>query len=258
MRLRSLRPPRKLGHGEEATLVEHLEELRQRLFVCIGTLAVGFVVAYAFHRHIVHWLELELPVGHRHLTTFTIGEPFMTAMWLSVYAGFLLALPVIIWQAWAFFLPAFDPGHERMLKIFVVISVALLAVGVLFGYFLALPAASHFLANYDQHQYQSFIRARDYIGFAAKVLVAMAIVFELPLFVVGLTKIGILQTRTLRRSRRVGYFIVCCVGVALPGVDPVTTILETIPLLVLYEASIWASVLLERRGEQASTFPVQT
>jgi sec-independent protein translocase protein TatC len=256
--VRRVRLPRRLGHGEEATLVEHLEELRQRLFVCIGALLVGFIVAYVFHRHLIHALELALPKGDRRLTTLTIGEPFMTSLWLSVYTGFLIALPVIIWQAWAFFLPAFEPAHERMLRLFVFISVALLAVGVAFGYELALPAASHFLAHYDQNQYRSFIRARDYIGFAAKVLVAMAIVFELPLFVVGLTKIGILSTRTLRRSRRVGYFIVCCVGVCLPGVDPVTTTLETIPLLVLYEASIWASVLLERRSERAATYPVGT
>src|SRR5689334_18956866 len=212
-----LRPPRRLGHGEEATLVEHLEELRQRLFVCIGALFFGFVLAFVFHRRLIHALELALPKGHRHLTTFTIGEPFMTSIWLSVYAGFLLALPIILWQAWAFFLPAFDQAHERMLRIFVFISGALLAVGIAFGYYLALPAASHFLANYDKSQYQTFIRARDYIGFAAKVLVAMAIVFELPLFVVGLTRIGVLSTHTLRRSRRIGYFVVCCVGVALPG-----------------------------------------
>jgi sec-independent protein translocase protein TatC len=139
-----------------------------------------------------------------------------------------------------------------MLKVFVLISVALLVIGIAFGYFVALPKAAHFLTNYDKEQYTTLIRARDYIGFAAKVLVAMAIVFELPLFVVGLTRIGILSSRTLRRSRRIGYFVVCCVGVLLPGVDPVTTIIETIPLLVLYEASIWASVLLERRAAAAA------
>jgi sec-independent protein translocase protein TatC len=251
-----IRPPRRLGHGEEATLVEHLEELRQRLFVCIGALLAGFIVAYVFHRHLIHWLELELPKGHRQLTTLTIGEPFMTSIWLSVYAGFLLALPVILWQAWAFFLPAFDPLHERMLRLFVVIATVLLVIGIAFGYWIALPKAAHFLTNYDKAQYNSLIRARDYVGFASKVLVAMAIVFELPLFVVGLTRIGIISTRTLRRSRRVGYFVVCCVGVALPGVDPVTTIIETIPLLVLYEASIWASVLLERRAERRDPYAV--
>jgi len=255
MRVRTLRPPRRLGHGEEATLVEHLEELRQRLFVCIGALVVGFVVAYVFHRHLIHALELELPRNRRHLTTLTIGEPFMTSLWLSVYTGFLVALPVIIWQAWAFFLPAFDAAHEKVLRAFVFIAVVLLVVGVAFGYYVALPKAAHFLTNYDKNQYTVLIRARDYIGFAAKVLVAMAIVFELPLFVVGLTRIGILSTQKLRKSRRIGYFVVCCVGVALPGVDPVTTTLETIPLLILYEASIWASVLLERRSARAETSP---
>jgi sec-independent protein translocase protein TatC len=252
MRVRSLRPPRRLGHGEEATLVEHLEELRQRLFVCIGVVLAGFVVAYIFHRKLIDLLTHALPPEHRQLTTLTIGEPFMTSMWLSLYAGFLIALPVLIWQTWAFFLPAFDSSHERMLKIFVVIATALLVVGLVFGYYLALPAAAHFLTNYDSHQYTVLIRARDYIGFASKVLVAMAIVFELPIFVVGLTRIGIIPTSKLRRTRRVGYFIVCCVAVALPGIDPVTTTLEALPLLFLYESSIWVSVLLDRRAARAS------
>jgi sec-independent protein translocase protein TatC len=251
--MRVFRLPRRLGHGEEATLVEHLEELRQRLFVCLGTLLVGFVVAFVFHRHLIALLTRALPEGHRQLTTLTIGEPFLTSMWLSIYAGFLFALPVIIWQAWAFFLPAFDPAQEKMMKVFVGIATALLVVGLLFGYYLALPAAAHFLTNYDSDQYTNLIRARDYIGFAAKVLVAMGIVFELPVFVVGLTRIGIISTAQLRRTRRIGYFAVCCIAVALPGVDPVTTTLEAIPLLFLYEGSIWVSALLDRRAARSST-----
>src|SRR5919198_5224380 len=105
--MRRPRLPRRLEHGEEATLVEHLEELRQRIFVCLGTLILGFVVAFTFHRHLIHLLAHALPEDRRHLATFTIGEPFLTSMWLSLYAGFLVALPVILWQAWAFFLPAF-------------------------------------------------------------------------------------------------------------------------------------------------------
>src|SRR4051812_9181756 len=158
MRLRSLRLPRKLGHGEEATLVEHLEELRERIFVCIGALLAGFVIAYIFHERVIHWLELALPRGHRHLTTLTIGEPFMTALWLSVYTGFILALPVIIWQAWSYFLPAFDARHERMLRLFVLIATILLAIGIAFGYYVALPNAAHFLTNYDKAQYTTLIR----------------------------------------------------------------------------------------------------
>jgi sec-independent protein translocase protein TatC len=250
------RLPRRLGHGEEASLVEHLEELRQRIFVCLGTVFVGFVVAYVFHRRLIHLLAHALPPNHRHLVTFTIGEPFMTSMWLSLYAGFLFALPVFLWQGWSFFMPAVDPAHERMLRIFTLISTALLVSGILFGYYLALPAAAHFLSNYDNSQYTIYIRARDYISFATKVLIAMAIVFELPIFVVGLTRTGILTTQKLRKNRRIGYFIVVCVAVALPGVDPVTTTLEAAPLVVLYELSIWASVLLDRRSAQAKAAAV--
>ncbi len=245
------RLPRRLGHGEEATLVEHLEELRQRIFVCLGVLLLGFVVAFVFHRRLIHLLAHALPPDRRHLVTFTIGEPFMTSMWLSLYAGFIVAIPVILWQGWAFFSPALDPAHVRMVRLFTLLAVVLLVAGLLFGYYLALPAAAHFLAHYDSSQYRQFIRARDYISFAAKVLLAMAVVFELPIFVVGLTRTGILTTAKLRRNRRVGYFVVACIAVALPGVDPVTTMLEGIPLVILYEASIWMSVLLDRRAERA-------
>jgi len=250
-----MRLPRRLGHGEEATLVEHLEELRQRLFVCLGAVVVGMTGAYVVHRHIIRLLTHALPPEHRHLTTITIGEPFMTSIWLSLYAGFIVAIPIILWQGWSFFIPAFDPAQERMLRIFTFVATLLLVVGLLFGYYLALPAAAHFLAHYDSSQYTIQIRARDYISFASKVLLAMAIVFELPLFVIGLTRTGILTTQRLRRTRRVGYFVVVCVAVALPGVDPVTTTLEAIPLLILYEGSIWASVLLDRRSARAAAEP---
>ena len=245
------RLPRRLGHGEEATLVEHLEELRQRIFVCLAVLLAGFIVAFVFHRRLIHLLAHALPPDRRQLVTFTIGEPFMTSMWLSLYAGFIVAIPVILWQGWAFFSPALDPAHVRMVRLFTFLSTLLLVAGLLFGYYLALPAAAHFLAHYDSSQYRQFIRARDYISFAAKVLLAMAVVFELPIFVVGLTRTGILTTTKLRQNRRIGYFVVACIAVALPGVDPVTTMLEGFPLVILYEASIWMSVLLDRRAARA-------
>ena len=144
----------------------------------------------------------------------------MTSMWVSVYAGFLLALPVILWQLWGFLIPAFDPGHERMLKWFVLLATALLVAGVAFGYLVALPRATAFLTNYDNSIYNIQIRAKDYISFAVKVLIGMAIVFELPIFVVGLTRMGVISTHTLRTKRRIGYFIVACVAVALPGRRP--------------------------------------
>jgi sec-independent protein translocase protein TatC len=150
-------------------------------------------------------------------------------------------------------MPAFEQGHERMLRSFVILATVLGAVGIVFGYYVALPAAARFLTNYENDLYNVQIQAKPFISFATKVLFAMAIVFELPIFVLGLTRLGILSTQKLRRNRRIGYFVVACIGVALPGVDPITTIFETLPLWVLYEGSIWLSVLLDRRSRRAAT-----
>ena len=152
-------------------------------------------------------------------------------MWVSIYFGLLLALPVILWQAWAFFIPAFDRSHTRMMRLFVVLASVLLVAGVLFGYYVTLPAALKFLTNYDSNIYNAQIQARPFITFCTHVLLAMALVFELPIFVVGLTRTGVLTTERLRKNRRIGYFVICCIAVALPGVDPVTTTFEAIPLL---------------------------
>jgi sec-independent protein translocase protein TatC len=241
------RLPRRLRYGEEATLVEHLEELRMRLFVSLGGLAVGFVVAFVFHRRLIHWLEQALPKERRHLITLSVGEPFLTSVWVSVYAGLLLALPIILWQLWSFLMPAVEERHQRRILAFVVVATALLFVGVMFGYYVGLPKALHFLTNYDDQVFRVQIRARDYLSFASAMLLAFAIVFELPIFILALVSLGVLSSRTLRKQRRLGYFIVACVAVALPGIDPVTTTIETVPLLLLFEGSIWASVLFERR-----------
>jgi sec-independent protein translocase protein TatC len=181
----------------------------------------------------------------------------MTSLWVAIYFGILLALPVILWQVWAFFLPAFDRTHAGMIKWFTLLAAVLVASGVVFGYYVTLPAAEHFLTNYDNTLYNVQIQARPFLSFCVAVLFAMGIVFELPLLVVGLTRMGVITTEKLRKNRRIGYFLVACLGVALPGVDPVTTALETIPLVILYELAIWLSVFLDRRSRRLAT-AVQT
>jgi sec-independent protein translocase protein TatC len=241
------RLPRRLGHGEEATLVEHLEELRQRIFVCLGALLVGFIATYAIHRHLLHWLNRPLPAHVGKPITLGVAEPFLTVMKISLFGGLILATPVILWQFWGFFAPAVDQRQERRVLYFVFFAAGLLAGGIVFGYFVALPAAVHYLTNFDKTEFNIQLRAKDYYGFTTMVLLAMGIVFELPVFVLSLVRLGILSTRQLRSNRRTGYFIIAVVAVALPGVDPITTVIETVPLWVLYEASIWLSVLMERR-----------
>jgi len=242
------RLPRRLGHTEEATLVEHLDELRSRIIVCLLAVGAAFIVAYVFHADLIHWLERALPEKHRHLLTLGVAEPFLTSIWVSIWAGFLLALPVVLWQLWSFLAPAFEAHTQRLVAYFVLLSTVLLAFGLVFGYFVALPAAVHFLTNYDNNLFNVQIRARDYITFSMTVLLAVALVFELPIFVLALVRLGVLTTQQLRSNRRLGYFIVAVVGVLLPGIDPVTTAVETIPLWILYEFSIWLSVFIERRA----------
>ncbi len=243
--------PRRLDHGEEASLVEHLDELRSRIFFCLGALVLGAVVGFVLNHRLIHILELTLPKRLRdNLITLSPGEAFMTSLWVSIYFGFVLALPIIFWQIWAFFIPAVDRTHAQLIRWLVVAAWVLALGGLVFGYYLALPAAEHFLTNYDSGQLHYTPQAKPFLTFCTHVLLAMALVFELPLFVIGATRLGIIKSDTLRKNQRIGIFIVCCIGVALPGVDPITTTVETIPLLVLYEGSIWASVLLDRRSKR--------
>ena len=244
-----MRPvPRRLSHGEEATLVEHLDELRHRLFIMLGAILVGCIVAFAFHGHLLHWLNQPLPSWIHKPITLSVSEPFMTSLWVSLYAGVLLAMPVILWQIWGFFVPAFEQHHARSLAWYTLMATVLLVMGIAFGYYIALPAAVKFLTNYDHAYFDVQLRARDYYSFAVMVMVAMAIVFELPIFVLAAVRMGIISTNTLRNNRRMGYFIVAIIGVLLPGVDPITTTIETIPLIILYELTIWLCVLTDRRA----------
>ncbi|HEY7422391.1 MAG TPA: twin-arginine translocase subunit TatC [Gaiellaceae bacterium] len=245
------RLPRRLAHGEEATLVEHLGELRTRLVIAILAIAIGFSVAYVFHAHLIKLLEDALPPDHRKLITIDIAEPFMTSVWISLYAGFLLALPIVIYEIWAFMAPAFDARTQRVVVGMTAFAAFLGAAGLVFGYFVALPAAVHFLSNYDNSLYNAQIRAKSYLSFAAMVLFAVAIVFEVPIVILGLVRVGVLTTDRLRRNRRIGYVVMAAIAVALPGVDPVTTTMEMIPLMLLFEGSIWLSLFMDRRWKAA-------
>jgi sec-independent protein translocase protein TatC len=239
--------PRRLRHGEEATLVEHLGELRARLIVTIGALLLGFAVAYAFHGHILHWLNEPLPPHLRKPVTFSPIEPFATSIMVSLWAGFLLALPIVLWQVWAFLAPAIEEHRQRSIAVAVGFATVLAIAGVSFGYFVILSPAIHFLTNYDDSHYTILIRARDYYRFVSFVLLGVALAFEVPVFVLALVKLRILTAAQLRHSWRFGIFVMTVIGVLLPGVDPVSTILSVIPLVVLYILSIGLATFFEPR-----------
>src|SRR5919202_5595303 len=165
-----MRIPRRLRYGEEATLVEHLDELRTRLIVGLLVLTLTTGVAFVFHHRIVHWLERPLPTDRRQLITFGVAEPFLTSFKISLIVGIGLALPILLWQLWSFLAPAFEESSQRVVAVFVLFSSVLLACGVAFGYWLVLPQALHFLTHYHDRYYFIQIRARDYFSFALAVL----------------------------------------------------------------------------------------
>jgi sec-independent protein translocase protein TatC len=227
--------------------VEHLGELRARLIISLGALAVAFAVAYAFHGHLLNWLNRPLPDRFQKPATFSPIEPFTTSVWVSLYAALLLALPVIFWQLWAFLAPAFEEHRERSMALLVAFATVLGLGGVAFCYWVILPPAIHFLTNYDSSHYTILIRARDYYRFATFVLLGVATAFEVPVFVLALVRLRILTAAKLRSTWRFGVFVMTVIGVLLPGVDPVSTILSVIPLVGLYVLSIGLATFLEPR-----------
>ena len=245
------RLPRRLRHGEEATLVEQLGELRARIFIALGAVAVGFVVAFAFHEHIIEWLIQPLPPDKRNqLVVLGVAEAFFTAVKISFYTALAAALPVVLYQLWSFLAPAFEEHAQRVVAISVAIATGLFVGGLSFGYWIVLPRALEFLTSFDEELYNEQLRASYYYSFAVGILVALALVFELPVFILTLVRLGLLTSDRLRRNRRVGIVIVVAVAVLLPTVDPVTLVFEAAPLILLFEASIWASVFFERRWER--------
>jgi sec-independent protein translocase protein TatC len=240
------RLPQRLQHDEGATLVEHLEELRWRIIVVLCALALTTIVAFVFHGHILDWLNHPLPADRRRVVTLGVAEPFTVSVTVSVYAGFLLALPVILWQGRTPPPPAFDPSIERNVLGLVAFATALGGAGLAFGYLIVLPRALQWLTHYDDTHFTNLIQAKAYYSFTATVLLGIVLVFELPMFVLGLVSIGVLSSKTLRRNRRLGYFIVAVIALGLPGPDPVTTGLELLPMWALFEGSIWLAVFVER------------
>jgi sec-independent protein translocase protein TatC len=249
------RLPRRLAHGEEASLVEHLEELRTRLIISLCSVAVFFIFTYAFRDTIIGWLSKPLPDDTPKPITLSPTEPFTTSFNVAFYAAIALAIPILVWQAWSFLAPAFEENHQRTVVRLVVVATVLLGVGMAFAYWVVLPTAVPFLLNYDSDLYNAQVRAKEYYSFAAVTILACGILFELPIFILGLVRLGIVSAANLRANRRIGIGICIIVVVLLPGVDFVSMALQALPVLLLFEGSIWAAAFFERRWTAAGVLP---
>jgi sec-independent protein translocase protein TatC len=191
------------------------------------------------------------PQGDRPVT-LGIGEPFTTTVTVSLIFALILTLPVLFAQIYSFLTPALEPENRHSLAPLMLSAPALFVAGVAFGYFLVLPAAVRFFQNFNSTQFNVLVQASQYYKFASTTLLAMGLVFQVPVAIVALTRAGIVTPRQLRTHRR--YAVAACAAVAafLPG-DAVTLLLETLPLYLLFELGVLVASITQRRTRSTIT-----
>jgi sec-independent protein translocase protein TatC len=223
---------------DEVTVVEHLDELRARLLVSITVFGVALALCFWQNHLLLQLASGPLPSDHDQLITFGITEPFTTTMTVSAYGAIILALPIVLYQAYAYLLPAFSRQQQRAILPLALMIPVLFVAGIVFGYFVVLPAAAKFLLNFNDAQFNIQVRAKDYYGFFAQTLLACGLVFQVPVGILSVTRLGIVKVEQLTKNRRYAYLVCAVLAAALPGVDPLSMLLETAPLIALYELSI--------------------
>jgi sec-independent protein translocase protein TatC len=310
----ALRP---IHHDDRLSLVEHLDELRTRLIICIAIFLAAFAVCFwqndrilnimdrpleqsAFTKNSQDPLErsaqfqqslkrlsLQLSVVSREMArssdvspalqaqfdtlskqaattaaaapkatarrpvTLGVGEPFTVTFKVVSYAALLLSLPFLLYQAYAFILPAFSPRERQIALPLMALVPFLFVAGVVFAYYMVLPNAINFLQNFNDDNYDILLQARDYYKFSILVLAAMGCLFQVPIGILAVTRVGIVTPRQLRKNRRYAILIIAIVAMLLPGQDPVTMLLLMAPLVVLFEGSILLAALVDRRAARA-------
>ncbi len=217
----------RIGHEDRLSLVDHLDELRTRLIVSVVALAIAFGFC----------------LWQNHALLHLINAPLIT---VTLLFALVISLPVILFELYGFVLPAFSPRERRIAMPLLAAIPFLFVIGVAFGYFVVLPAALRFFQNFNSGEFNVLVQANPYYKFVATILLAMGLVFQVPVAILAATRVGIVTPKQLRHNRR--YAILACAAVAafLPG-DAVTLILETVPLYILYELSILVASVVARR-----------
>jgi sec-independent protein translocase protein TatC len=239
---------RAVSHEDRLTLVEHLDELRSRLLVCLAALGVALALCFWQNHLLLEIAQGPLPSDHDQLITFGVTEPFTTTLTVSAYGAIVLSLPVVLWQLYAYVLPAFSTTERKTVLPILLLFPVLFIAGIAFAYFVVMPAAVNFLLNFNDGQFNIQLRARDYYSFFSMTELACGLIFQLPLAIIAVTRLGIVRVEQLTENRRYAYLIIAIVAAALPGVDPVTMLIEMVPLLVLFELSILLARVLGRPG----------
>ena len=243
--------------ARELSFMEHLAELRWRVLICALAIVVGTGVSFVFFGEIMAFLVapsgLETGEGGQLVIT-EVTEFLTTAFKVSVLSGFVLALPIVIYQAIMFVAPGLTPRERRLLFTFLPLAVLAFVAGMAFAYYVLTPPALHFLINFGDDIVTPFIRISNIVNLMVRLLFWMGVAFETPLIMYLLAQLGIVSSRRLARFRRVWVVLAFILGALItPTFDPVNQTLVALPLLALYEFGVLLAKLAERGRRKAET-----
>ena len=233
---------------DRMTIVEHLDELRSRIIVSLVAFGIAFALCFWQNHLLLDAVNAPLP-NDTEPVTLSPTEPFFTTVEISAYGAFVLAMPILLYELWAFILPAFSPRERRAVTPFVFAMPLLFLAGIAFAYFVVMPVAVKFLLNFNDAQFNIQVRAGEYYSFFGLTELAMGILFQIPIVMLSLTRLDIVSADWFAKNRRYAIFIISIIAAAAPGGDPVSMMMIMIPLVLLYEVSI----IVDRRfGRPAS------
>ncbi|MEJ5299514.1 MAG: twin-arginine translocase subunit TatC [Thermodesulforhabdaceae bacterium] len=248
---------------DKTPFLEHLEELRIRLIRCFLAIGVGFIICYSFKEQILKILVLPLlkalPSEHsQHLIYTAPQEAFLVYMKVSFIAGIFLAMPVIVFEFWRFVAPGLYEHEKKYLFPIVMVSIFFFASGVAFAYFVALPFGFMFFTSFASEYVMPFISTREFLSFTMKLLFSFGLIFELPVIVFFMARLGIIQSEILKRYRRYAVLIIFIVAAIITPPDAFSQIITAIPLLVLYELSVWVAHAFGKKPPQEKASSEET
>src|ERR687887_804268 len=232
-------PPSTADDGKVMSLVDHLGELRDRLIRSVVAVAVGSAVGFLLSDPIIHFLSGALPAGVPKLTTFGIGEAFAIRLRISVIVGIILAMPVLLYQLWAFISPGLTPGERRAVRPWIPLALAFFTLGVAIAW-VVLPFAATFLVGFVTSDMQFLPSAKEYLDFVSTLFLAFGLLLQFPILLYGLSGAGVLSSERLRRSRRVVILAIAVLAAAAtPGTDLISPTILGGTMYLLFEGTLF-------------------
>ncbi len=227
---------------KELTLVEHLSELRKRIIICLVSLGISSVFSLPFASFLLKILKLPASGLIERLVFFGPQEAFLIYMRIAFLSGLVISMPVILYQGWAFILPAIEDRLKRRTGIFLILCSGFFILGCLFAYFILTPPALKFLLSFAKEDLEPVISASKYISFIISLILGCGLVFQMPVLSLLLTRLRVINARFLRRKYKYAILIIFIISAIItPTVDAFNLLCLALPMLFLYEVSVWIS-----------------